>query len=340
MAATEIALTARARGVATRLLTRGMLEELAGAADFATLVRRLAAAGAIPDMASAPADVFAAERAAAQMAASRWRTLDRWQLRRPGVLDVYTAHADRRSLRALLRGAVQGATRDARLAGLMPTPTLPLPVLIELAAQASAAAVVHRLRARRYPDAERLPALAGQGPADLLALEAALLDTFARRARRAAVGGDDVLRDFVREIVDVGNAIDALLVAGDPRDVDPVRLFVDGGRWLSREAFAAAADAGAHDAARTRLATALAHSPLAGVVSERTTGAARVERSFIERTLQRLTRIARTDPLGAAPLLRVLLLIDAQAHDVRMLAWGTALGAPPAARVRLLVTPR
>jgi vacuolar-type H+-ATPase subunit C/Vma6 len=61
---------------------------------------------------------------------------------------------------------------------------------------------------------------------------------------------------------------------------------------------------------------------------------------FLETTLQRLRRLARRDPLSTAPVLRVLLLIEAHVRDVRTLAWGTVLGAPPALRVRQLVTPR
>jgi vacuolar-type H+-ATPase subunit C/Vma6 len=198
---------------------------------------------------------------------------------------------------------------------------------------------VRVLLAHGYEDASRLLVRPGHGPADLLPAEGALLGNFARRARRAVAAGDRILQEFVREVIDVGNVTNALLIAADPKDVDPAEVMVEGGRWLTRDAFIAAASAEGHDAAVATLVTALAPSPLAGIVTVRAQIAA-VELSWFETSLRRLQRAARLDPLSTAPVLRVLLLVDAEARDVRTLAWGTALDAPPALRVRHLVTPR
>jgi vacuolar-type H+-ATPase subunit C/Vma6 len=340
MAVADVALTARARGIATHLLSRAVLEDLARADDLATLTRRLARAGVVPAASSEAPDVFALERAAARRAGDRLRQLYPWQRRRPGVLDVFEARADRRSLRALLRGAAQGASTRARLGGLVPTRSLPPRLMERLAAQASVSAVVHELLLDAYPDADRLLAAARQAPIGLLALEAALLDGFARRAAYAARGTDDVLQAFVGEVIDAGNAINALLLAGDPREIDPSQLFVDGGRWLPRPVFVAAAGAGAREAAAGVLTAALARSPLAAIVSTRTAEVSRIERAFFEAALQRITLAARRDPLGTAPLLRVLLLIEAEARNLRTLAWGAALGVPPASRLHQLMVLR
>lgn len=323
MAVADVALSVRARGIATRLLTRDALEALTTAPDLATLARNLASAGALADRAAGPLDVFAVERAAARIAADHLRTLFRWRRRARGVLEVFAADADRRSLRALLRGAAQGSPAAIRLRGLLATPTLPQPLLDRLAAQSSGAAIARELVASRYPDAERLLGRAERTATGLLAIEAALLNGFARRATRAAAG-DRILGEFVAGTVDTGNAVTAALLAGVPRDVDPVRLFVEGGRSLSRQAFTAVVEF------RGRT----------GGGSAAGGDASRIEREFLEETLIRLRRIARRDPLSSAPLLRVVLLIDAQARDVRSLAWGATLAAPAATRARALVTPR
>ncbi|MDH4066060.1 MAG: hypothetical protein OEW19_16795, partial [Acidobacteriota bacterium] len=66
---------------------------------------------------------------------------------------------------------------------------------------------------------------------------------------------------------------------------------------------------------------------------------AAVERAGLVGVLTRLRREARRDPTGSAFLLHTLVRIDAQAHDLRSLAWGAALGAPAGARKAQLVTP-
>ena len=340
MAVADVALTARARGVASHLLSRGALEELSAVPDLATLAHRLAITGVVPDTPAGPLDVFAVERAAAHAAETQLRILCGWQGGTTGALQVFLADVDRRSLRAVLRGAAQGAPRELRLRGLLPTPLLPSPVLTLLAALTSPQAVVHELLARRYPDAERLLPAAGQTASDLLAIEAALLDGFVRRAARASASTDRPLREFVVESIDVGNAINALLVAGDPRDADPGALFVAGGRWLTRDTFAAAVSTRARHLAAGVLAAACVRSPLAAILTEGSADVARIERVFLETTLLRLQRAARRDPLSTAPVLRVLLLIAVQIRDLRALAWGAALAVPPTARSRQLVTPR
>ena len=337
MAVVDVALTARARGLATHLLARDALEALTAVPDLETLARRLASLGALPERARGVGDVFDVERAVAQAAGDRLRTLSRWPRRPRGALDVFFADEDRRSLRALLRGAIQGAPGGSRLRGLLPTPALPAQVLALLSTAASTQEVLQALLARGFPDAERLLAVAGHTAAGLFGLETVLLRWFARRAARAAAR-DRVLRAFVVETIDVGNAINAWLFAGDPRDVHPREFFVSGGRWLALDAFTAAAASRDRQAAAQTLATALARSPLARVIA--VPGAAsHIERAFLGAALDRLRRTARREPLGSAPALRVLLLIGAQARDLRALAWGAALGLPSAMRVGELVTP-
>lgn len=333
----DLPLVARARGVATHLLSRATLDRLAEAGGLAAFARALTRVGADIDPIGEAPDVVAIDRAIGRTAARHLATLVRWQRRRPGALDVVVADWDRRTLRALLRGAVQGAPAATRLDGLPPTPSLPERALREFAREPSAAAVVKQLVYLRYPEASRLLRLVRQTQPDLLAVDVVLLQGFAGRAAGAARGDRD-LREFVRERIDFGNAQNALLIAAGPRDVTPGECFVRGGRWLTRPAFVSAASAVSGEGALAALRTALARSPLAAPL--RAAGeASRLERRFLETTLTRLAGAARREPISTASLLSVLVRLEAQSRNLRALAWGAALGTPPALRKQELVTP-
>ena len=321
------------------MVPRDALERLADAGDLAGFARGLVRLGAAIDPVGETPDIFTIERAIERTASRYIRTLHRWQTRSPGVLDLVNADRERRSLRALLRGAVQGAPFEARVAGLLPTSSLPLPVLIALARQASAAAVVKRLMFFRRPHADRLLALAGSARPNLMAIEVALLEDYADCATRAAARGDDILRQFVHSRIDVINAQNALLMCGGPRELGPGDGFVGGGRWLTRPDFVSASAAESQDAARAYLRTALAKTPLAPLLGAVLSGMAQMERTFLAETLKQLTRASRLAPLSSAPLLRVLVRIETQSHDLRALAWGAFLDTPATLRRQQLVTP-
>ncbi|MGE0461719.1 MAG: V-type ATPase subunit [Vicinamibacterales bacterium] len=339
MSSPELALVARAQGVSTHLLSREVLESLSEAPDLPALARAMARLGPQIEPAGETADIDAIDQAIRRTAARHLRTLGRWQQRSPGVLDAFWADQDRRNLRALIRGALQGAPVASRLSGLLPTPRLPDRVLTELARQASPRAVVHQLLLMGDADAGALQPHVQKAQPDLFAIEVTLLQAMARRATAAAHNADDTLRQYVRERIDVGNVQNALLITGAPRDVDVAAAFVEGGRWLSRQAFAAAAGAASPQAALASMTTALAGSPLAASLPLVAGDASRLERAFLASTLERLHRLARTEPMGSARLLGVLLRLDAQARDLRAVAWGAALGTPPAMRRQQLVTP-
>ena len=338
MPPSEIALVARARGIARHLIGRDTLETLAEADDLGAFARSLSRLGTAVEPIGEPADVFAVERAVGRTSGRLLRTLYRWQVHVPGVLDVFTARQDLRSLRALLRGAVQGAPAEERLDGLLPTPSLPQLALADLARRASATEIVHQLLTLAHPDAPRLLPLAGKAHPDLLSIDVALLRGFADRAGRAAANGDAHLRDFVSALIDVGNAQTAIVLAREGRDAAAMDFFVQGGRHLTASAFASAARAGSPQGASMTIATAAAGSPLASLLPG-AGDAASLDRAFLTSTLKRLTHAARIDPLSSAPLLRVLLGIEAQQRDLRNLAWAAVLGTPTALRKQQLVTP-
>jgi hypothetical protein len=152
--------------------------------------------------------------------------------------------------------------------------------------------------------------------------------------------GSPNARDFVHVHIDAGNAQNALLLAAGLGDVIPAEVFVRGGRWLSEQAFVTAAAAKQPERALTLLAAALAGSPLASALPAAGGEAADLDRLVLIGMLRHLTRAARLEPLSTAPVLRVLLLIDAQSRDLRALAWGAEMRSPAALRTRQLVTPR
>ena len=339
MGESDIGLVARARGLATHLIARPTLETLADADSVESFTHRLSRVHAAIHPIAAAGEVVAVERAIRDAAARPLVTLRRWQHRAPNALDVFAAYQDRRSLRALLRGAAAGAPLERRVAGLVPTPSLPHSALLELGRCATPLEVVRHLIELGHDDADRLLMIVGGTPADLLSTEIALLRAFAERVVRIADRGDHVLRAFVDSVMDVANAQHALLVAGGPRDLNVADLFVRGGRWLSLTAFAAVATAVSTEGALTALAAAVGRSPLAAWLPVLTGDLAHLDRAFLIGSLAELTSAMRREPLSSAAVLRLLLLIDAQSRDLRALAWGAALGTPAAMRRQQLVTP-
>ena len=338
MGGSEIGLVARARGLATRLVARRTLERLAEADGVESFTHHLSRLHAVLDPIADPGDVFAVEGAVRNAAARHLVTLRRWQ-NRPDALDVFAAYQDRRSLRALLRGAAEGAPLERRVAGLLPTPSLPHDALMKLGRCATPRDVVRHLVELGHDDAKRLLEAIGRSPADLLSMEIALLQAVAERVVRIAARGDYVLRGFVESSIDLANAQHALLLAGEPRDLHAADLFVRGGRWLSLTAFVSVVGAPSAEAALAALAAAVVRSPVASWLPVVTGDLAHVDRAFLTGSLAQLKRAMRLDPLSSAAVLRVLLLIDAQGRDLRALLWGAALGTPAALRRQQLVTP-
>jgi vacuolar-type H+-ATPase subunit C/Vma6 len=339
VACVEPALVARARGVGTWLVPHATLDAFANAPDLGALHRGLLQLGARLEPIGDVPDIERIDRAIARTASRQVERLRRWQMRSRGPVDVFVLEQERRSIRALMRGALQGAPAAVRLAGLLPTPGLPERALASLARQASPAGVAAGLVALGHPDGGRLLPVVRSPQPDALDIEVLLLESFSARGHAAARGGDAPLIGVVEERVDVGNTQTALLLCGGPRDVSPDRAWVDGGRWLSKEAFVRTASSTARTVGLRHLGAALAGTPLAPVLPVTADDAAQIERAYLVQALRRMARAARLDPLGSAPVLLVLFRIDAQARNLRMLAWGAAWGTPAVMRKRELVTP-
>jgi len=337
MSADFTVIGARARGLQTRFFTRRELEDLAGL-EHATLGRTLARS---PHFVEAPPETASAlelEQATRRTAARHLGLLARWSDPTSPALEIFFADQDRRNLRALLRGAIQGAPAAERLAATVPTPTLPNRALVELADLPTAAEVVGLLVVLSHPDARRLLPHARQTGPELLELELALAQGFAERALAAARCGDANLLRHVEHRIDVTNAQRALLLAGELRDVDAERFFVEGGRALPKPAFLQVATAQPATAGGL-LSKVLAGTDLAQLATDALGDPVRLEALWLRFELEQQRAAARLDPLGSATVLQVLLRLLAQSLDLRRLILGAAAGAPASTLRPGLVTP-
>jgi len=332
-------LAARARGLALHLCSRDELERWAALPDPPALARALQASGRLEEPLPAGAGAADIEGAERRAVAGHLARLARWAGPGNPVLDAFHAEQDRRSLRSLLRGAAAGASAEARLAGLLPTPRLPTGVLAELALAASPREVALRLVVLGDPHARSLVALTAQARVDLLEVELVLARVLAERWQRAAARGDAALRECLSARIDVVNAQAALELAGSPQGALAPPLFIAGGQALDRERFVAAAGAASRAAAGAELARAFAGTPLAALVAGACDDPARIESEGLAHTIATLRRRSRFDPLGSALVQAFLARLHAQSADLRRLAWGLALGVPAAALRERLVTP-
>lgn len=331
-------LNARARGLGTHLLGRSALELLAHSPDLPAIAAELERRGYHVEE-SARASAAGLELAARRAIAQRLKTLSRWAGPRTETLAVLLEDEDRRSIAALVRGAVQRAPAEQRLSGLVPTPELPERALEELAHQPSAGAVASLLVAWRHPLAASLLPEAGRPEPDLLRIETALARAFARRALRAARRGGwrGLLVRYVERVIDIENAYAVLALCGEKKP-EIAEHWLPGGRGVTLKLAERAAATGEPAAACHMLASAFTGSPLAGVFADPAGNPAGLELAVLAAQIDELRGLARTAPLSPAPLLSYALRLRAEVLDVRRVVWGISLGAPTKALVEGLVS--
>jgi vacuolar-type H+-ATPase subunit C/Vma6 len=331
-------LNARSRGLATHLLGRLVLERLAHLAELPSVAAELAHQGYQTDE-SARVTAVDLELAARRVVARRLRVLLRWAGPRTEALGVVFEDEDRRSIKALLRGAVQRAPAELRVSGLLPTPALPERALEELSRQPSTGAVAALLSTWRHPLAPALLPEATRPEPDLLRLEISLHRTFAERALRAAqrTGRQSVLTHYVRRVIDLENAFTALVLS-EEKDSRLAEFWLPGGEDLTTTLAERAVATASLSAASRTVAQAFVGTRLQAVFRDAGADPASLEVAVLRALIAELKERARLDPLSPAFLLGYALRLRAEVLDIRRVVWGISLGAPIATRVEGLAT--
>lgn len=321
-------LDARARGLSSRLLDRGGLLALARAASLPALGRALPA-DRRPSAEVENLTVIEVERAIRGHAARLLVLLARWADRRRPALSVIFEEEDLRSVRALLRGAAEFVPPERRIAGLIPTPTLPEPALADAARAESPQAALERLASWGQRDAGPAARATGGIAPDLFRVEVQLARGFARRGIEAARRGGKGLRDYAAEVVDLENSWSVLLAGGYGLEVPAAEVFIEGGRALGRDRFLTAAGTDDPIERRRLVAQAFAGTALQAPFADPATPWTKLEAAVLRARIDKQRIAGRVDPLGPAPLLEFALRLRAQVLDLRVVAWGVALAAPP-----------
>ncbi len=317
------ALIARAAGLRAHLLDQAARQACSRLHTLGGLARELAARG-YPVEATTP-DALQLETAIRRGAAARTRLLARWDPEGRAAT-ILLAPEELRSLRSLVRGAQEALPAEARLAGLIPTPTLPGPALDELARQATVPDISRLLSRWRSPWAGAFAAMHGTEP-DLLALETALLRLLAQRTLAAAVRSCRRLEEFARESIDLLNLRGAVLLAGRADEVDPAGLFLEGGR-LTREGFLRALASPDADTLTRHLVATVEDSGLREQLRRCTGQPVLLERAIAEWRLARWRQLARREPLTAAPVIAYVLALQEEVAALQRMVWSIALNVP------------
>lgn len=318
-------LDARARGLGTHLPSREDLRRLAASPSREALERSLGATLELRETTPPRTP----ERAVRDAVAERIELLRMWAgPDRAGSLRVIFEDEDRRSVRSLIRGAAQGAPPEARLAGLVPTPSLPPRALEALARERSVERLAEALTKAGHPYGPPLVERIEAGPFDLFSLEVETTRVFSKRALESA--GDRRLEAHVRETIDLFNAWSALLSGSFTADIETDAAFVDGGVAIDRDAFTEAARIDDVEKSRVAIARAFAAtgSPVGRPFADLALDASRLETAVLAARIEALRAARLRDPLSPAPLLDYVLRLRALAIDLRRVVWGIALGAP------------
>jgi vacuolar-type H+-ATPase subunit C/Vma6 len=321
-------LNARARGLATHLLDRPALENLARQPDLLAVGESLAHYG-YPVEESGRGRGDDIELAARRVAASRLRVLRRWAGTRSPALTIIFEDEDRRSISSLLRGSVQHAAAEVRLSGLLPTPSLPERALEQLSRQPGPRAIAALLAAWKHPLAPALLPDAAQPEVDLMHLEVAISRAFLRRALETAraEGRRSILCRHVQRLIDLENAWSTLVLSGEKEPkLDDV--WVEGGRELSRDTAQRAVRSGNMTAAGAIIAKAFGKTPVGRAFADRANYPLGLEPAVLAALIAEFKAKARLDPLSPAVFLGYALRLRAELLDVRRVIWGISLGAP------------
>ncbi|GIW53580.1 MAG: hypothetical protein KatS3mg081_2935 [Gemmatimonadales bacterium] len=323
---------ARARGLGGQLLARKDLELLARAGDLRSVGSELRRLGYLLPQQVEAWDPGSMEMAVRRTAGSRLQTLARWCGPRTAVAAVIFEDQDRRNLRALLRGAMEGAGPEKRLRCVIPTPNLTEAWLRELARENSIDSLVRLLAIRVPVYAEVVASELGREvlEPDLLRFELALSKRFAERAIEGArlAGKTGVLAEYVSGLIDLENVLTVLVAATGGVRIGAAEMFIPGGRRIGKGLFVWALGRPDVAEAASAMARALRGTPFAEPIVQHARDVGLLERVLLGARIRHLKALAIREPLGPAPLLLYHLRLQAQVADLQAVIWGAALGAP------------
>jgi hypothetical protein len=319
---------ARARGLGTRLLAPQVLAGLSRIQGTGALGRALATRGVIPEE-SAAGNATELGLALRRAAGREIALLRRWLGPRDVALAIALDAEDRRSLRALIRGAAEGAAAETRLAGLVPTPTLPERLLSDLAGRASIREQAVLLVGAGHPCGSAVLTAASDREPDLFRIELAIDRTLAERAVRGCRSAGRFLRDYVAGTIDRDNCRTALVLAAIGAEEPATPLYLPGG-GIRREEFERAVGTGDPVAAARVLGWGRSARAFAPILLRHAASPRDLERALEDHAVAAVEREARLDPLGPAPTLLFLHRLHRQSIALARLLWGADLGLPPA----------
>lgn len=323
----------RARGLSSHILSPARCFALCDSRSIGDLSLQLANLGLVSaPSADSPADEHSLELALRRRAGARLQLLANWAGARRDLLAPIFDDEDRRAIRALVRGAIARVAPQLRTAGLVPTPSLPIRALDELAQAGDVATVASLLLAWHHPFGAVVEAEARRQQPDTLEFEMALVREFAVRARTAADAGDAALRLFVERTIDLENLQSALALSSQASDVPAGRLFVDGGTIVTVGDLAGARGAGGEIDLAARLARRVRGTPLAAMLNHGTRSA---EDAALDALADEFRRRARDAPLSLAPVILFALRQRAELHMLLRILWGVSLGVPRATVERM-----
>jgi vacuolar-type H+-ATPase subunit C/Vma6 len=316
-------LAARARGLATRLLHPEQLGFLAAARTLAELASRLTGLGLVPAGDFSLGTPFL-ERHLLERYVAVLDLLADWAGERQPLLAPLFEEDACHALRQLLRAVAAGVAPSELPSMVLRFPGSPGLKLGELAAQPDLASVAALLIRWDVPYGSAVAAQAERQEPDLLALETALVRTWAARAVPVARRAGPAMEHYVTQAIDWHNAETALLLAARSEPLDPSTLFVDGGKALDAGLFYAAAGATSASRARSLLEASLRRTPLRALPGRPWLRSEPVLAALGQQ--QRL--MTRQDPLGIAPVIWLVLSFRLETLQLRRLIWGVAMSAP------------
>jgi vacuolar-type H+-ATPase subunit C/Vma6 len=289
---------------------------------------------AVPEATTADAAAF--ERATRRVAADHLHVIVAWSGARVAMLVPLFEDDDRRNLRAVSRAIAAAGPADQRTAGLLPTPSLPLALLDELARQPRLREMSAMLTSWGNPYGPAMTSESLRPHPDLFSLQLAIDRQYFRRALHAADGAGSHLQSYVQLQVDTENLRAAFAIVGRSTEREATELFIEGGTLLSREDYRRLCSDDP-SGARLRVERIVAGTPLAPLAAiDRRRD---VDGELLRSMISHLRRAVRMDPLSFVVLLDYVLRLRAEIHDLARIVWGITLRAPRNRIEAALVTP-